>query len=91
MSDYTLAESGVTRSSDSASIPDAESNRDWGAYQQWLTDGNKPDPLPVVVVDPSIAEAETTKLAAKDKLVSLGLTEPEASVVARIEPPPETA
>ena len=88
---YTLTEHGVTRGSDHASIPDADGNRDWRAYQEWLTDGNKPDPLPVVVVDPTIAEKETTKLAAKDKLVGLGLTEPEASVVARVEPPPETA
>jgi len=90
MSDYILSESGVIRTSDNASIPDDTGNRDWRAYQEWLADGNTPDPLPVAVVDPTIAEKETTKLAAKDKLVGLGLTEPEASVVARVEPPPES-
>jgi len=33
---YTLAEFGVTRASDRASIPDDDRNRDWRAYQEWL-------------------------------------------------------
>jgi len=87
MSDYILSESGVIRISDNASIPDDAGNRDWRAYLQWVADGNTPDPIPERAVDSSAAEEEATKLAAKDKLVSLGLTEPEAAVVARVEPP----
>jgi len=44
MSDYILSESGVIRTSDNASIPNADGNRDWQAYQEWLADGNTPAP-----------------------------------------------
>ena len=84
---YTLTEGGVTRTSDRASIPNDDGNRDWRAYLEWVAAGNTPDPIPERAVDSSAAEEEATKLAAKDKLVSLGLTEPEAAVVARVEPP----
>ena len=85
MSDYILSESGVIRTSDNASIPDDDGNRDWREYLEWLADGNTPDPIPEMMVDPNIAETETIKLAAKNKLVSLGLTEPEAATVAGVE------
>ena len=42
---YQLAESGVIRLSDQAFIPDCNDNRDWQAYQQWLSEGNKPLPM----------------------------------------------
>lgn len=38
---------GVIRTDDSgvvSTIPPDESNRDWVAYQAWLSDGNTPDP-----------------------------------------------
>ena len=85
MNDYILSESGVIRTRDNASIPNDDRNRDWRLYQEWLADGNTPDPIPEMMVDPNIAETETIKLAAKNKLVSLGLTEPEAATVAGVE------
>jgi len=45
MAKYKLAESGVVRKSDGASIPNAEGNRDWVEYQEWLAEeDNTPDP-----------------------------------------------
>ena len=41
---YTLTEHGVIRGSDNASIPNADGNRDWQAYQEWLAGGNTPAP-----------------------------------------------
>lgn len=40
---YKLIEGGVRRS-DGASIPDSMDNFDWVEYQQWLAEGNTPDP-----------------------------------------------
>ena len=34
----------VKRLADGAFIPNDEDNRDWVAYQKWLTDGNIPAP-----------------------------------------------
>ena len=41
---YKLLENGVQRS-DGASIPDCDGNRDWRAYQEWLAEGNTPEPM----------------------------------------------
>jgi len=40
---YKLMASGVRRS-DGASIPNAADNRDWKMYQEWLAEGNTPEP-----------------------------------------------
>ncbi len=41
---YKLSKSGCTRLSDSASIPNDLGNKDWHKYQEWLAEGNTPEP-----------------------------------------------
>ncbi|ARC92806.1 hypothetical protein B6A42_13065 [Vibrio coralliilyticus] len=41
---YQLAKHGVVRLSDSAYIPESDSNADWIEYQAWRNDGNEPKP-----------------------------------------------
>ena len=65
---YTLAEYGVIRGSDHASIPNADGNRDWRAYQQWLTDGNVPDPIPVVATSAGEIQRVADDRSARDKV-----------------------
>ena len=43
---YKLAESGVIRQMDGASIPNDPANSDWQEYQTWLSEDNTPIPLP---------------------------------------------
>lgn len=46
---YQLRESpltGVVRLSDNAIIPEADGNRDWVTYQEWLAEPNTPDEAP---------------------------------------------
>ena len=77
MSDYTLNESGVTRS-DGASIPADRENRDWAEYLAWCADGNQADPAPVVTPDPKIAQDAATKATATAKIsADVGLTNAE--------------
>ena len=42
--EYQLADGGILRKSDHAWIPKDENNTDYQRYQQWLKEGNKPDP-----------------------------------------------
>lgn len=53
MAKYKLAESGVLDTETGAHIPNAEGNRHWQEYQEWLAVPNAPDPMDVV--DPWIA------------------------------------
>ena len=79
---YTLSESGVTRGSDRASIPDADDNRDWRAYQEWVAEGNTADPIPVVAVDPAVAERKASEKSARDKIATTSaLTADEESAM----------
>ena len=79
---YTLAESGVTRASDRASIPADDRNRDWRAYQEWLAEGNVADPIPVVAVDPAVAERKASEKSARDKIATTSdLTADEESAM----------
>ena len=41
---YKLAEHSITRLSDNASIPQAEGNRDYQDYLEWIAEGNTPAP-----------------------------------------------
>ena len=41
---YKLRENGVLRLSDNAFIPDTPGNRDWQEFQEWLAEGNTPEP-----------------------------------------------
>ena len=41
---FKLTKDGVIRLSDNAFIPEDPNNRDWQEYQQWLAQGNKPQP-----------------------------------------------
>lgn len=41
---YKLFSNGVKRKADGACIPNDPSNKDWVKYQQWLAEGNTPDP-----------------------------------------------
>ena len=43
MTKYKLAQSGVYDTENEKHIPNFPGNRDWGEYQKWLTQGNKPD------------------------------------------------
>jgi len=79
---YTLNESGVTRASDRASIPEDDRNRDWRAYQEWLSAGNTPDPIPVPVIDPAVAERKASEKSARDKIATTSdLTADEESAI----------
>ena len=79
---YALAEFGVTRASDRASIPESDDNRDWRAYQEWLAAGNVPDPIPTPVIDPTVAERKASEKSARDKIATTSaLTADEESAI----------
>ena len=82
MAEYELTDGdGVTRG-DGASIPDADGNRDWRAYQEWLSAGNTPDPIPVPVIDPAVAERKASEKSARDKIATTSaLTADEESAI----------
>lgn len=44
MAKYKLTESGVLDTETGTSIPNAPGNRHWQEYQEWLSEGNTPDP-----------------------------------------------
>ena len=60
---YQLTSNGfIERNSDGAFIPPDVRNCDYQAYQRWLVDGNKPQP--VAVPDPAeVAKAEANAAA----------------------------
>ena len=64
MADYMLSESGVIRTSDGASVPEDDRNRDWRAYQEWLATGNTP-PAPWVEPPPAIETVNRLALDAR--------------------------
>ena len=79
---YALFERGVIRTSDNASIPESDDNRDWRAYQEWLTAGNVADPIPTPVIDPAVAERKASEKSARDKIATTSaLTADEESAI----------
>ncbi len=71
MAKYKLQENGVLDTETSANIPDSMGNRHWVEYQEWLTDGNTPDPMDVIdpwvegrgLRDSKLATSDWTQLA----------------------------
>jgi hypothetical protein len=53
---YKLTEDGVIDTETGASIPNAEGNRHWREYQEWLAAGNTPDPADPPPVEPTGGE-----------------------------------
>lgn len=45
MAKYKLTENGVFDTERKLSIPNAPGNRHWREYQEWLAEGNTPDPM----------------------------------------------
>lgn len=76
---YRLFSEGyIQRISDDAIIPMVEDNSDYRAYQEWLAEGNEPEPARVYKPDPSEGvevEPEPTVAQTKKMLSALGLTQ----------------
>ena len=79
---YGNAAGSVIRTSDGASIPPDDRNRDWRAYQEWLSAGNTADPIPTPVIDPAVAERKASEKSARDKIATTSaLTADEESAM----------
>ena len=52
---YQLTQNGVLRLEDNVWIPNDVRNRDWQDYQEWLKEGNTPEPAPVELSAVAIA------------------------------------
>jgi len=80
MAEYQLTNTNsVIRTSDGATIPNDDGNRDWVEYQDWLSGGGVPDPYveppppPPVIdanarLDAGITAAVATAIAARDAI-----------------------
>ena len=66
MSEYTINAHGVIRTSDRASIPEDERNRDWREYLAWVDAGNTaipyvPEPVTIEQVEAERRQAFVTE------------------------------
>jgi hypothetical protein len=66
MAKYELTESGCRDKERGYHIPDDPNNRHWKEFQEWLAEGNTPDPEPVPV-PPTAEEALNLQLLQTDK------------------------
>ena len=70
---YKLLEDGVCRLFDNAMLPADSNNRDWQEYQQWLAEGNTPEPMPAQPPDLTMALnngfARTSRLQKKQTAI----------------------
>lgn len=66
---YKLIENGVLRIDDGAHIPDDIANRDWREYQDWIAEGNTPEPADP---EPQAGPAPLTAEELRDMLEDAG-------------------
>ena len=89
MSEYKLHQNGsIIRINDGAWIPEAAGNADFAEYQNWLADGNTPDPAdeappaPAPAPDPKIAFKAAVSEVLKDVLLEAGvINQQQADVI----------
>lgn len=67
---YKLTQStSVIRLSDNAFIPADPANTDWQQYQQWLSEGNTPEPVDPPTPDDLLAAAKAERQALVDSII----------------------
>ena len=71
MAKYKLVDNGVLDTETGAYIPNAEGNRHWQEYQEWLAAGNTPDPADPEPAPPTAAERYDAALASNEVLSAL--------------------
>jgi len=63
MAKYKLLLVGGVQRNDGASIPANDRNADWSEYQDWLSQGNTPDPADLPPPDPTPADEVEARFA----------------------------
>lgn len=66
MNKYKLTDNGVLDQETGMSIPNAEGNRHWKEYQQWLAEGNTPDPIRTHIESQELKKQEINQWRAVD-------------------------
>jgi hypothetical protein len=78
MAKYKLKDGGVIDTETGAHIPNAEDNRHWRFYQEWLAEGNTPDPADPPPPEPTPGEVFDQRIEGDPVLKAL-VDELEAS------------
>lgn len=89
MAKYKLNGNGVNDTETGACIPPDEGNRHWREYQEWLAEGNSPDPedVPAPPSKKDLLAASRTELVdSLDWVIQYLLT---ANVIKKADLPPE--